>query len=62
MDKVKQYLKFWVALLTAVLVAVNQVVISGTAQHWITVALAALGALSVYAVPNSVPPSAPPTT
>jgi hypothetical protein len=45
-----------IAAVTAVQVAVTDDVI--TAQEWVTVALAALGALGVYAIPNRAPEGA----
>jgi hypothetical protein len=51
----KQYAKFAVAVVAAALVALQTALTDGTVtgQEWITIALAALGALGVLAVPNA---------
>lgn len=55
------YRKFIVAILVAVAIATVTAVGSAlqdeviTAQEWCTIALAALGALAVYVVPNTPP-------
>lgn len=56
-----QYAKAIVAALTAGLIAAQTVIADGhvTGSDWITIALAALGALAVYVVPNSTPPQEP---
>jgi hypothetical protein len=57
-----RYAKFVTAVITAALVAAqNAVPMSDTAHGWVTVALAALGAVAVYAVPNVAPPVPAPT-
>lgn len=55
------YAKAIVACLTAALVAAQTAISDGhiTSSDWITIALAALGALAVYAVPNVTPPTQP---
>ncbi|HTI26201.1 MAG TPA: hypothetical protein VL652_34750 [Kutzneria sp.] len=50
--------KFWIGLLFAVLTALSDLGLTGTVGHVVTVALAVVGALSVYLVPNR--PAAPP--
>lgn len=45
--------KFWVALATAALVAVSQLTLPTNVQQWVSVALSVLGAIAVYAVPNT---------
>lgn len=57
-----RYAKFLAAILTAALVAAqNAVPMSDAAHGWVTVALSALGAIAVFAVPNVTPPvPAPP--
>lgn len=51
----KEYAKFAVAVVAAGLVALQTALTDGhvTGQEWITIALAALGALGVLAVPNA---------
>lgn len=52
-----RYAKFITAIITATLVAAqNAVPMSDAAHGWVTVALSALGAIAVYAVPNTTPP------
>ncbi len=45
--------KFWVALATAALVAIGQLTLPANVQQWVAVALSILGAITVYAVPNT---------
>ena len=49
------YAKAVVAVLTAAALAAQSALTDGTisGQEWVTVLIAALGALAVYAVPNS---------
>ena len=56
-----QYAKAIVAALTAGLIAAQTAITDGhiTSSDWVTIALAALGALAVYAVPNATPPQEP---
>lgn len=56
-----QYAKAIVAALTAGLIAAQTAIADGgiNTSDWITIALAALGALAVYAVPNATPPAQP---
>lgn len=57
-----RYAKAVVATATAALVAAQTALpMSPTAHGWVTVALAALGAVAVYAVPNVTPPVPAPT-
>lgn len=57
-----RYAKFAAAIITAALVAAqNAVPMSDTAHGWVTVALAALGAVAVFAVPNVTPVIPAPT-
>jgi hypothetical protein len=51
------YAKTIVAVLTAALIAAQTALVKGhiTTSDWITIALAALGALGVWAVPNTAP-------
>lgn len=52
-----RYAKFVAAVITAALVVAQTAVpMSATAHGWVTVALSALGAIAVYAVPNVTPP------
>lgn len=53
-----QYAKTIVAVLTAALIAAQTTLIDGhiTGNDWITIALAALGAIGVFAIPNATPP------
>jgi len=55
------YAKTIVAVITAGLIAAQTAIADGwiTSSDWITIALAALGAIAVYAVPNAAPPQAP---
>lgn len=48
------YMKAVVAVLTAGLIALKPLLANGhiTGSDWITVALAVLGAIGVYAIPN----------
>lgn len=51
-----RYAKFVVAVIIAALVAAqNAVAMSADVHGWVTVALSALGAIAVYAVPNVTP-------
>ena len=52
------YAKTVVACFTAGLIAAQTALADGhiTSSDWITIALAALGALGVYAIPNADPP------
>jgi hypothetical protein len=52
----KEYAKAIVAVVVAALVALQTALTDGgvSSQEWITIALAALGALGVWAVPNAV--------
>lgn len=52
--KISPYLKAVAAVLTAGLIAVQTALSHGTltGSDWITVALAVLGAIGVYAIPN----------
>lgn len=51
---VKKYAKGYIAFATAVATAVKLVIDDGiTAQEWITVIIATLGAAAVFAVPNA---------
>lgn len=62
---VSKYAKLIVAALAAGAVALNVAVTDGTITggEWVTIGLAALGALGVWAVPNSKPgPDVPPTS
>jgi len=54
------YAKAVVALLTAAAIAAQTALSDGvvTASEWVSIAIAALGAIAVYTVPNT--PSAPP--
>lgn len=54
-----QYAKFAIAALTAGLIAAQTALMDGSisVQDWVTIALAALGALGVYAAPNTAKPS-----
>lgn len=56
-----QYAKTIVAALTAGLIAAQTALADGgiTTSDWVTIALAALGAIAVYAVPNATPPTQP---
>lgn len=45
--------KFLVGAITAVLVTLSQLGLHGTAQQWVTVAVAVLGAIGVYLTPNA---------
>lgn len=45
--------KFVVGLVTAILVALSTLGLTGTAGHVITIGLAVAGAIAVYLVPNS---------
>lgn len=53
----KEYAKTIVAVVMAALVALQTALTDGgvSSQEWITIALAALGALGVLAVPNALP-------
>lgn len=53
-----QYAKFIVAALTAVAVAAQTALSDGvvSASEWVSIVIAALGALAVYMVPNADPP------
>lgn len=54
-----RYAKFWAAAIAAVLIAVqNAVPFSSTGHTWVSIILAAAGALAVYQVPNASPPPA----
>ena len=56
------YAKAAVAVLTAALIAVQTALTDGqvTSSEWVTIGLAALGALGVYLIPNASPePPAP---
>lgn len=51
-----RYAKFIAAIITATLLTAQTAVPMSTAAHgWITVALAALGAIAVYVTPNVAP-------
>lgn len=52
------YAKAIIALLTAAAIAAQTALSDGvvTASEWVSIAIAALGALAVYAVPNTAPP------
>jgi hypothetical protein len=52
----KEYAKTIVAVVMAALVALQTALTDGgvSSQEWITIALAALGALGVLAVPNAI--------
>jgi hypothetical protein len=52
------YAKALIALLTAAAIAAQTALSDGvvTASEWVSIAIAALGALAVYAVPNTPPP------
>lgn len=52
--KISPYLKAVVAVATAGLIALKPLLASGhlTGSDWVTVALAVLGAIGVYAIPN----------
>ena len=54
------YAKTVVAAITAGLIAAQTALVDGhiTSSDWITIALAALGAIAVYVIPNTAP--APP--
>lgn len=56
-----QYAKTICAVITAGLIAAQTALAKGhiTSSDWITIALAAFGALAVYAVPNTIPPQEP---
>ena len=56
------YAKFVIAALTTGLVALQTALTDGTvtAAEWVTIAIAALGAIAVYAVPNATPPAQEP--
>lgn len=57
-----RYAKFITSIITAALVAAqNAVPMSEAAHGWVTVALAALGAIAVFAVPNVAPTVPAPT-
>lgn len=45
--------KFVVGLVTAVLVALSQLTLTGQAEQWVTIALSIVGALAVYLTPNA---------
>jgi hypothetical protein len=51
--------KFVVGLVTAVLVALSTLGLTGTAGQVVTIALAVVGAIAVYLVPNAPAVSAP---
>jgi hypothetical protein len=54
------YAKFWVAALSAVLVAVLPFLpIDSDVFRWVTIAVAVLGAISVLLVPNAIKPTPP---
>lgn len=55
------YAKFLVAALTTGLVALQTALTDGTvtAAEWVTITIAALGALGVWAIPNATPPQEP---
>lgn len=55
------YAKAIVACITAGLIAAQTAIADGriTTSDWITIALAAVGAIAVYAVPNATPPLQP---
>lgn len=53
--------KFWTALATAALVAISQLTLPANVQQWVAVALSVLGAIAVFAVPNS-PAVTPPAS
>lgn len=55
------YAKAIVAVVTAALIAAQTAIADGriTGSDWITITLAAIGALAVYAVPNATPPAQP---
>lgn len=57
-----QYWKFIIAALTTGLIALQAALTDGTVttQEWVTIALAALGALGVWAKSNAAPPLPPP--
>lgn len=52
-----KYAKFAVAVVTAALIALGGYLTDGrvTSAEWVAVAIAGLGALGVYAVPNKPP-------
>lgn len=56
-----QYWKFLIAALTTGLVALQTALTDGTVTtaEWVTIAIAALGALGVWAIPNATPPQQP---
>jgi hypothetical protein len=56
-----QYAKFAVAALATGLVALQTALTDGTvtAAEWVTIAIAAVGALGVWAVPNAIPEQEP---
>lgn len=56
-----QYAKFAVAILTAAAIAAQTAMSDGvvTPPEWVTIVIAALGAIVVYAVPNAEPPRPP---
>lgn len=53
-----QYAKFGVAILTTAAVAAQTALSDGviTSSEWVSITIAALGALAVWAVPNADPP------
>lgn len=60
-ESLNQYYKSVVAVLTAALIAAQTALAKGhiTSSDWITIALAALGALAVFAIPNATQPQEP---
>lgn len=60
--ELQRYMKAFTAVATAVLIAL-QVALTGdnsvSQSEWITIALAALGAVAVYAIPNKTETPAP---
>lgn len=54
MEKLKPYAKFVAAIATAGLIAAQQALPMPAAAHgWVSVALAVLGAIAVYQIPNT---------
>ena len=53
-----QYAKFVIAALTAAAIAAQTALSDGvvSASEWVSILIAALGALTVYVVPNKPPP------
>lgn len=49
------YNKFWVALSAALAASLTVGLAEGTVAKYVTVAIAFIGALGVYAVPNNPP-------